>query len=52
MEDDECLAEFRARKRDISLLEEALQIPEEFMMETEPNTQNNNWRHGRVGQAC
>lgn len=33
MEDDECLAEFRVRKRDIPLLEEALQIPEEFTLE-------------------
>ena len=33
MEDDECLAEFRVRKCDISLFEEALQIPEEFMLE-------------------
>ena len=28
MEDDECVAEFRVRKRDISLLGEVLQIPE------------------------
>ena len=28
MEDDECLAEFRVRKRGIPLSEEALQIPE------------------------
>lgn len=33
MEDDECLAEFRVRKRGIRLLEEALQIPEEFTLE-------------------
>ena len=33
MEDDECLAEFRVRKSDIPLLEEALQIPEEFTLE-------------------
>jgi len=32
MEDDECLAEFRVRKRDIPLLEEALHIPEEFTL--------------------
>lgn len=32
MKNDECLAEFRARKRDIPLLEEALQIPEEFTL--------------------
>ena len=29
----ECLAEFRVRKRDIPTLKEALQIPEEFMLE-------------------
>ena len=28
MEDDECLAEFRVRKRDIPALAEALQIPD------------------------
>ena len=28
MEDDECLAEFRVKKRDISALAEALQIPD------------------------
>ena len=33
MEDDECLAEFRVRRRDIPLLEEALQIPDEFTLE-------------------
>jgi len=33
MEDDECLAEFRVRKRDIPLLEEALQIPDKFTLE-------------------
>ena len=32
MENDECLAEFRARKRDIHLLEGAVQIPEEFTL--------------------
>ena len=30
MEDSECLAEFRAHKRDISLLADALQIPPTF----------------------
>ena len=30
MEDFECLAEFRAHKRDISLLADALQIPRTF----------------------
>jgi len=33
MEDDECLAQFRVRKHDIALLEEALQIPDEFTLE-------------------
>lgn len=33
MVEGECLAEFRVRKRDISHLEEALQIPEEFTLE-------------------
>ena len=33
MKDYECLAEFRVRKRDFPLLQEALQIPEEFTLE-------------------
>lgn len=33
LKDDECLAEFRAIKRDMPLLKEALQIPDEFTLE-------------------
>lgn len=33
MQDDECLAEFRVRKRDLPLLANALQIPDRFICE-------------------